>query len=238
MKITINGSPLFKNLIGTLYHDIDGNILLMINDISTEHKYYFLTIDSFDNLEWVFIENFNNLPSINKSHNLKFKNIKNSNSKYSLKGKIIDDIVEEEDEDDEYYANEESNEYKIRYKYFPEEKYYNDDSDGNQSDDDHYTEKCNFSKIKDDIDDKLLCLDRTLDTISSYDTVLMDNINKMILKTIQSNSNNHYKILIFLNGLMELNIIGSSKKSYELKYSYASDGLHVFSQMINKNIVL
>ena len=45
---------------GMIYHDIEGNIIMKINN-NEKMEYYYLTIDITDNLEWIKIENYENM---------------------------------------------------------------------------------------------------------------------------------------------------------------------------------
>ena len=257
MKFIINNSTntdvTISDLNPILYHDIDGNIILTIID-KDKLLYFFLTIDNKDNLEWVRIEDYNRLPLVDSSHKLHYNNIQNSNAKYSLRGKIIDKL-EEEDEDKEIYSDEDidADEYKVKYKYYPEDKLYftstiSDDTihhDTESESDDDYTyninnnDTCKFKYSKDISikNDVLTCLDRTLNFPANYDTFIFDENSKMILITLESSEKNHYRIIITHNHI-ELNIIGTMKKIFTSSYLIIDSEIHIISSVITSKIII
>jgi len=200
MKVIFNSDT--KHLEGILYYDVQGNIILKMSD-----TYYFLDIDKNNELEFVEIENMDNLDPVNK--NTKYKPIKNTYEKYSLREKAMDEIEKEEGREEHFFDEEDNHdeEYKEKYKYYPEDK---DESDDGSED------KCIYSKYRheDDNDDIISCFDRTLGTSSLYDTLIFDKTNKLILKTIESKNSNSYRITINTSGEFELNVVGDKRVGF------------------------
>jgi len=211
MKIIFSSDT--KHLEGILYYDVQGNIILKMSDI-----YYFLDIDKNNELEFIEIENMDNLDFVNK--NTKYKPIKNTYEKYSLREKAMDEIEKEEGREEHFFDEEDNHdeEYKEKYKYYPEDKYYYVvDEDYNEDESDNGSEdECIYSKYKhdDDNDDIISCFDKTLGTSSLYDTLIFDKTNKLILKTIESKNTNSYRITINTSGEFELNVVGDKRISF------------------------
>lgn len=220
MKLKINTNNEI-NLYCEIYHDIDGNIY-----IEFENQYYYMEINKNDQLEWVLINNFNQLPLINNSK-FDYLNIKNINDgKTPLRKKIIEDLEKIKNDDNSDIDEDETLEYKLKCKYNPENKLYyvdnnNDTNDNNEDDlNDVFEESyykfsiANKSSDKTQTEHLLQCLDRTLDCHSNYDTIVLDD--KIILFSSECTHKNSYKITIYLNtGNIELNIIGSKMLNFQ-----------------------
>lgn len=210
MKISVSDSLNNKSDV-ELFHDVDGNIFFRIDN----SEYYYLCISSSDDLELVEVENFNSL--VNTENKVKYENIKNTSDEKSLRGKIIKKIDDNED-DNEYSDDEIVNE--DYFKYYPEDKnYYVERSE--QSDDEDNDIKFLFSKSGDD--SVLECLTKTLDVLANYDTLIIDDLNKLILSTLECNEKSDYRVKILLTGVIELSIIGSKIKKYKPIFSYEND---------------
>lgn len=237
----IDNSCLDK-LICDICHDIDGNIYLRINKDDT-HIYYFLTIDSFNNLEWIHIEDYKKMKTVDKK--IMYKTIQNSNTDNSLRKKAIDELCNDNVEKDiDELEDTDAIEYKARYKYYPEDAYYyvENDDDGDDDNDDN-KEKCYFSKYKENI---LIFLNKTLDVSSNYDTFIFDDIHKTIVETIESYEKNNYRIVINISHKLsskeikniELNIVGTCRKLFELKYTYIDSNINIVSPLLRTNVII
>jgi len=191
------------------FHDMEGNIFLLFN-----FKYYLITIDNNDNMELLEIENidiFNDTTGIQKYGNIKNTNDKNTNT---LRKKIIDELDKEKENDDLLSDEDEyDDEYKTKYTYLPEEKlYFTEHSDDEI--DEYYEQNCKIYKFGNDAIMK--CLNKTLDSPSNYDTLVIDKNTNIVLFKIESIYGNSYRILLYRTGEIELNIIGSKKKLFKI----------------------
>jgi hypothetical protein len=213
---------------GTLYYDVHGNIILKFGE-----NHYFVDIDKNDELEFVEIENIDNLEEAEKKS--KYKSIKNTNEQYSLRGKAIDEIEKERDEKENYFDDEyddEDPDYKERYKYCPESKYYyvideDDNLDEENSDNDEHI----YSKFGNN--DIITCFYKTLGSSSLYDVLIFDKNNKMVLKTIESKESNSYKVIITTCGEFELNIIGNKRIRFVPNYKQKDENIIPFFTKIH-----
>jgi hypothetical protein len=211
---------------GKVYHDVDGNIILYVTN-----KYYFLDINKNNQLEWYEL-NYDNMIKIQNNINLKYRTIKLTQDKFSLKGKIINKLDEQnqeqnQEENQEYHQfydelDENDIEYKTHFKYYPEEKdyYIHDNPFENDvdSEDDYINDSTyNFSKFGDT--NIMTCLDRTMDTNSLYDTFVVDQSTKKVLFTLESTQKSSYRVTFNLNNTIELNIVGQKIISYNIKFN-------------------
>jgi hypothetical protein len=188
-------------------NDISGNIYININE-----SYYFLNIDSNDDLEWIYIENFNNLQSTHDEIN--YLSIKNTSEKYSLKDKIEKELNEKEKDIESEYMDENN---KSNHKYYPENSTCIPD-DENDDDED----KPNYYKFSKFGNENLLqYLDKSL-TLSIFDTFIFNSSNELI-QTITSYEESAYRVSIFSNQTIQLNIIGSKIKKYDMYYKIDID---------------
>jgi len=214
-------------------HDINGNIylkLVMTKDDISENIYYFLTIDEKDNIEWIKIENYASLQSTTAKAT--YNDIKNTYEKNSLKGKILKEL--EDNEIDNMYTSdpEDEAEYKIKYKSYPEDRYYTVDKD--YTDDD----KCKYTFSKSGDETAIELLDKTLSCLSSYDTFVIDEMSSFVLMTLESDEKCSYRITIFTSGNIALNIVGSKIKLFNTTYSMDDGNICLSSNIIKTNIVV
>ena len=132
--------------------------------------------------------------------------------------------------DDEY--EDEEPEYKERYKYCPENKYYyvieDEDCDEENSDND---EEHIYSKFGDN--DIITCFNKTLGSSSLYDVLIFDKNNKMVLKTIESKESNSYRVIITTCGEFELNIIGNKRIRFVPNYIQKDENVIPFLTKIH-----
>jgi hypothetical protein len=218
--VSIDGNKTFN---GNIYHDIDGNIILQLSD-----NYYYLDISKTDDLEWVEM-NYQNM--IESDTKLKYRSIKLTSDKFSLKGKVLEQIEDEEkelEEDDEYTDN--SDNLKTYYKHYPEERdYYVIESDSDSESDAIYS----VSKSGETIIIELL--DRTLNVLSSYDTFVVDKSTKNVLFALESNQKSAYRVTFNITGKVELNIIGSLIKYYDFLVEEKDNLITIHSKLVDRN---
>lgn len=173
------------------------------------NTYYFLTIDNDNNLEILESYNMHKLLNHETDNQITFKKCFNTNNEYSLKGKINDELNKNKDEpthDDDIFKDPD-----FQSLYYPESKYcYVDDNDNSSVDDDEFM----FYKSGDSEILKLLQIDMT--SPSNYDVIVMNYETKTTYMTIRRASENDYVLIIYTNGLFELNSVGSSRKVFEL----------------------
>lgn len=201
---------------GELFYDINGNIILKI--ITT---LYYLSIDDKDNLEFIEIYNTDNLITINQSIHL--LNIKNTSDKISLRKKIIDEIEYDKEKDgyDSFSDEEETHEYELEYKMFPENKYYYIDGEYKQTKKEYY----NFAKA--DKDMIINMFDKSIDGLANYDTLIINTeINKIHFSS-ELNNKNAYRITISLDNKFTLNIIGSHIKHFDINYKKIGEDINI-----------
>jgi hypothetical protein len=200
------------NLVGKLYHDTFGNVYLNIGD-----KYFAMTIDRFDNIEFYEIDKLK-MVELPNSQNLKYDKIVDTEVT-SLKKKIFDDIGKNEDSDKE----EDFQNYKQKIKYLKEDGQYckeEKEEKINESDDDN-NEYFEFSKKEND--NSILLLDKGFDTFAIYDTFVQDNMNNIVESFVFNNTNSYRVSFHKKEKTVELNIIGNVIKTYKLFYNYNDD---------------
>jgi hypothetical protein len=198
-----------ENSSGKLYHDINGNVYLIIK-YNDEEKYYSLNIDKYNDIEFYEI-NKSKLIKLNNPDNIEYDFIIETEFT-SLKKKTLDSIENDIESDHE----EEFQNYQQKIKYLNEDKYYCTEYK-HLSDSDNETEKFSFSKRKNN--DSILLLDKGIDVLANYDTYIRDN-NKNVIASIVLNSENSYRISFYPNNSIELNTIGDNIKTYNLYYTY------------------
>lgn len=207
-------------------HDIYGNVF-----VKTKEKYYLMTISTTDDIEWIELNNYEDLEKVNNQ--IKYSNIKNTYEKKSLKGKIIKEIDENESDEEE----DENEYFKNKKKICPEDKLYTTEIvDANENDDLETNENLyKFSKFGDN--SVLPCLDRALEVSSNYDTYVINGNTSYVLLTLISNENSGYRVSIFLNGKVVLNIVGTKFNTYELHYIKNEENMSIVCNKINTNFV-
>ena len=190
---------------GELFYDNNGNVILNINT-----HYYFLSIDSRDNLEFIEIGDINNLILNDKS--IDILNIKNISDKDSLRKKIIDKIEEDEDKSVHSFSDEDDDEFS-EHKLLPENKYYYVDGDYTHT----KTEYFNFAKA--DKDSIINLFDRYIDGLANFDTLIIDKTINKIHFSSELNHKNSYRVTITLDGIFSLNVIGSKIITFDMSYN-------------------
>lgn len=213
---------------GNFFHDISGNIYLKL-----ENTYYVLMISATDDIEWIEIEDYELLELADNE--IKYSTIKNTYEKNSLKGKITKELEdengnnEEEIEDDIYLQN--------KNKTYPEEKLYTiDNIENNENQNDDYLEGeelsnyYRFSKFGND--SIIKCLDRTLSVLANYDTFVMNSNTSYILETFQAVEKSEYRVTLFIDGRILLNVVGTKLNTYNIFYKINNDKLEIICERI------
>lgn len=218
MKISISEE------ICILYHDINGNIIMNMDD-----KYFSLDINSNDELELDEIVDIN-LLNKNKSINT-YGKIHNTYENETLRSKIIDELEKDDSDNDSEIYDDLIDGYNNRKKCFPEEKYFNVENDNisiksNDSEDNTQFYRYGNSDI-------LKCFDKYFNSSSLYDTFIFDDENKFMLVSLKNNQYNSYRITITLSGKFILNIIGTTTKYFDLKLNDEN----IPQLIINKSMV-
>lgn len=203
---------LSDSLIGTLYHDVDGNLYININNNNINNEYYYLRIDKNDDLIFEHIECFDNLIEVNAKDIINYNTIKQNQNPFSLENFVSRKIEENEDKEDNNSDDGAQN-------YYPEEKYYYIDENNSNNNSDSEESEYKFSKFGDEI---IKCLDRSLDSPSEYDIFILDTSTMKVLFTSESNQKNPYRVTINLSNIFELNIVGSKVKSYHIEIDHES----------------
>ncbi len=229
----------------TFYHDICGNLYIKAQD-----KYFMLVISITDDIEWIEISNYENLPKVN--NNISYSGIKNTYEKNSLKGKVTKEL-EENDDDDEL---DEDGYYQNKHKVYPEEKLYvtdntnnsntenninsddnnNNDNDNDDLDSDELENYYRFSKFGND--SIITCLDRTLDVLANYDTFVMNNNTSYVLTTLQAAEKSEYRVSLFISGKMLLNVVGTRLNTYDLYYTNKDNELLIICDRLHTKFVI
>lgn len=191
-------------------YDNNGNIYLL-----KDEKIYMFEINK-DNQVSLFEINPNKITiNLNNTNEKNIENIKKINKQNALHIKsienAIDEIEEMSDEEKEQY-NDIAEQYNM-YKYNPEKRYYKEephiiDSDDNADNDDESRieiyennyEKNNLIKITSDFD------------MPSFETLIIsgnENSTNIIFRTEIINDQPLYRITIYTDGIIYLNIIGT-----------------------------
>jgi hypothetical protein len=225
---------------GIFYHDINGNLYLEINN-----KYYVLIISLNDEIEFIEINDYNNLVDVDVDNTINYSQIKNTYEKNSLKGKINNELEENEnDDDDDDYINDTDEYYKNKYKAFPEDKLYTVDK--NEDDDDDYniydniiddTYQAHYVFSKYGSNSTIECLKKTLDCLANYDTFIINYNTSYVLATIESTIKSEYRISIYTCGKISLNIVGSKIKMYNIFYTIVDGVYYVHSNRIHTKLI-
>jgi hypothetical protein len=182
-----------------------------------ENDYYFLMIGNDDTIDIQQSHNMQRL--LGATQAIKLEKLKNSNDEKSLKGKILNKLEEKKIEDE---GNEESDEsedegeteFERNNRFFPEQKYYyHDEVDSDEDiDDDEF-------KFYSSGDTSILqFLDLNLNSSASYNTLVMNPYTKTVEMSLESVGSNAYILVLYTNGQIDLNVVGSKRKSFRLTY--------------------
>lgn len=196
----------------TVCYDNCGNIYF-----KCENDYYFLLIGE------------NDVPVIQQSHNMerllgtaqaiKLDKLKNSNDEKSLKGKILnklEKIAEEDDDNDNSDSeNEDETEFERNERFFPEQKYYYHDE---IEEDDEIVYENEFKFYSSGDTSILQFLDLELDSPANYNTIVMNPHTKIVEMSLESVESNAYILILYTTGQIDLNVVGSRRKSFKLSY--------------------
>lgn len=182
-----------------IYHDVNGNVYFFYNEI-----YYYLTINKDNDLE-LFEIDISKLDDLSESNNniIYDKIINLDEETNTLKKRILEQIENDDCSDNE----EDYQNFKEKIKYFEEDKYF---FSKNGED----NENSNFKFYKIEGDTSILSINKGFDVLSIYDTYIRDN-NKNVIASITCNSDdNYYRVSIFKNDEITLNIIGNTTKNF------------------------
>lgn len=181
------------------------------------NDYYFLMIGE------------NDIPVIQQSHNMerllgtaqaiKLEKLKNSNDEKSLKGKILNKLeknAEEEDEENYNSDSESENETEIERndRFFPEQKYYYHD----EIEEDEIIYENEFKFYSSGDTGVLNFLDLELNSPANYNTIVMNPYTKIVEMSLESIESNSYVLILYTTGKIDLNVIGSRRKSFNITY--------------------
>lgn len=237
MNITIpNENDKTKTIKANLYHDIDGNVYLKL-----DNAFFALFINTDDDIEFIEMTNYNSLPKVEQ--NISYSKIRNTYEKNSLKGKIIKEL-EETNYNEEEDEIENEGYYTTKYKSYPEDKLFtvedettnNDNHDGDDDLNEKYENYYKFSKTGDK--DIISCLDRTLDVLANYDTFIINDGDLYVLGALQGIEKSPYRISFFTSGKITLNIVGTKIKLYDLEFQKNNDEILIKSKIVKTNINL
>lgn len=215
-------------------HDIKGNLYLKFHE-----KYFVLFVSSTNDIEWIELDNYDHLPLNDRK--IVYSEIKNTYEKNSLKGKITKELEENNDNDeyDDYEDPEGGGYYKNKYKAYPEEKLYvkqNDNNDVNENNEnidydtnylDDNVDNCYQDNLYNNSyhslskfgqDSIICCLDRYVDVSANYDTFIMNENTSYVLATLEADEKSEYRVSLFTNGVIALNVVGSKIIFYEICY--------------------
>jgi hypothetical protein len=222
-----------NNITGKLYHDINGNVFVNINDI-----YYLVSIDKNNDIELYEIDK-SKLVELENTDNLEYDKIIDTEFT-SLKKKVMDKIEEDDDSDqEETYQN-----YKQKIKYLNEDKYYYSEykEDNNCDYEICGEENEKFKFYKKENDKSILLLNRGIDSLANYDTYIREDTKNVVASLICNDNNpNSYRISFYKiennqRNLVELNIIGNAIKTYYLCYGYDGDKIELrFKKILEKD---
>lgn len=239
MKIIINNTnkESDEKIEGILCHDNVGNVFLEISN-----SYYLLLINAENDIEFIEVCNFDNLPS-NYEQSIPHMNyeISNTYDKNSLREKVIKDL-EEHNSDDEL----DEDGYKVtKYKNYPEDKLYITNTKDIQRKDeyddyDDYTEpKCIIACCKENNTTNILPLiNKTLENPPVYDFLVIDEESKQVLKTLELDEKAGYRITIFTSYKIVLNIVGSKLKMYNILFSRENEIINIVMSLVSTNIII
>ncbi len=192
-------------------YDICGNVFVLYNN-----ECYWVNINNINELALEKIENITSLMKI-KEFNDKYKKIKHTFNPYSLKGKILSELLEEKDPESDCEDEDDDN-YIKNLNYHPEDKYYYTENEHDNNDNEEIDDHDMFDIAKFD-DSKVKLLDRTFNSLSLYDTFFIDNKNdvNMVIFTLESKEKSSYRITIKTDSTFTLNIVGERMNKYILE---------------------
>ena len=176
-----------------------------------EEDYYFLMISD----EAITIEQSHNMKKLlGHSQDVLLGKLKNSCDEKSLKGKILNKLESEENKDNDT-ESESDEQIETNERFFPEQKYYyHEDIEDNELNEEEF-------KFYVEGESVLKYLDVDLNAFANYNTIVMNPHTKIIEMTLESNMLDiSYIMTIYTTGQIDLNIIGSKRKSFILSYKY------------------
>lgn len=189
-------------------HDNCGNIYLKYNSI-----YLLLDVNNDDDIEIIRTYNINKL--IQENNCIKFKELKNSDNKTSLKGKAVNEFEKKLEDEKNEEVMRENNDNENYYKFYPDSKnYYHDDDDSENSDEED--EEFKFYTTGDI--GILETINVNKEWCSSYDTIVMEKNSNFTHMLMECSVPNSYVVILYTNGEIDLNIVGSKRKLYKLSY--------------------
>lgn len=215
------------------YHDVSGNLYMKI-----QNKYFVLMISASDDIEWIEVDNYENLPTVENS--IIYSDIKNTYEKNSLKGKVTSELDEQNNNEDDEYVDEDGY-IQNKHKVYPEEKLYTKEENNDENVDEDYEQfelqnHYKFSKFGNEAIIK--CLDRSLEVLANYDTFIMNNNTSYVLTTLQAIEKSEYRVSLFVSGKMLLNVVGTKLNTYDLYYENKADSFEVKCEKLHTKFVL
>jgi hypothetical protein len=209
------------NIKSKLCCDVSGNVYLNIND-----NYYLMTIDKNDDLEFYEV-NKNNLEVLEKMNNLEYQKIVDSDVP-TLKRKILEKMEKENNSENESDDEEDLQNYKQKMKYLQEDKYFLIENEFGENN----FENENFDFYKKDGTNNIILMNKGISGFAIYDTYVR-NENGDVFESIIFNNDNSYRISFYKNlNTIELNIIGSAIKKYNLIYGYDKNDIVISANKI------
>lgn len=205
----INDNSVKENV--NVCYDNCGNIYLKHNE-----DYYFLMIGENDTI--IIQQSHNMKKLLGNAKEMKLKLLKNSNDEKSLKGKILNklDKSTQENSDTESESDGEETEYERNDRFFPEQKYYYHEI--TEDDENLYEDEQNFNCYSSGDVGILQYLDTNLNSYANYDTIVMNSHTKIVEMSLESSEANAYILIIYTNGQIDLNVVGSRRKVFKLTY--------------------
>lgn len=198
-------------------YDNCGNIYFKHDD-----DYYFLLIG--DNDTPVIQQSHNMKRLLGTAQKIKLEKLKNSNDEKSLKGKIINKLEKNKENEDEenYNSDSESEETEVEKnnRFFPEQKYYYHDEIEDDATDEDETEFKFYSSGDTSV---LEFLDLELNSPANYNTLIMNPHTKIVEMSLESVETNSYILILYTTGQIDLNVIGSRRKSFNISYDINSE---------------
>ena len=172
-----------------LYFDRFGNIYN-----KKDGEYYCLLIDNHEDIYWMLLD-----VNIMKKHdkNIKYSVIKHTKNKNGLHRKVINELIM----DDEMEEPED---------FYPEANYFQYDYNGVNEE---------FSIAQDKGYEIIKPFDYMFDSSSLYDTLIIDDKNgdkSNIIFAMETMSCLCYRVIIYTTGTIELDIIGSKRKIFNI----------------------
>jgi hypothetical protein len=198
MNITFKDSN-NNEIIGKWCYDVNGNVYVDVNG-----KFYIFEIDKNNNLEFNLIEN-DIFKELSDEYKVRYNKIINLETD-SLKKKVLEEIDKSDSDRDEDYQN-----YRSKMKCLEEDKYYVAENNENENDEFDEVDDVEYKFYQKGNTNCMIFLNKGLETSAIYDTYVRDR-DKNVMLSLQSDCNNSYRISIYENNLVELNIIGAEIK--------------------------